>query len=79
MADLGYTLQITDEAKNFVAQQGCDPQYGARPLKRAIQQYVEDSLAEQLLSLDSDASNNVIVLDYDATKDKIITNITSNK
>lgn len=79
VADLGYTLQITDEAKNFVAQQGCDPQYGARPLKRAIQQYVEDSLAEQLLSLDSDASNNVIVLDYDATKDKIITNITSNK
>lgn len=79
VADLGYTLQITDEAKNFVAQQGCDPQYGARPLKRAIQQYVEDSLAEQLLSLDSDASNNVIVLDYDATEDKIITNITSNK
>ncbi len=79
VADLGYTLQITDEAKNFVAQQGCDPQYGARPLKRAIQQYVEDSLAEQLLSLDSDASNNVIVLDYDATQDKIITNITSNK
>lgn len=79
VADLGYTLQITDEAKNFVAQQGCDPQYGARPLKRAIQQYVEDTLAEQLLSLDSDASNNVIVLDYDATEDKIITNITSNK
>ncbi|MBQ7852396.1 MAG: ATP-dependent Clp protease ATP-binding subunit [Muribaculaceae bacterium] len=79
VADLGYTLQITDEAKNFVAQQGCDPQYGARPLKRAIQQYIEDTLAEQLLSLDSDASNNVIVLDYDATEDKIITNITSNK
>ena len=79
VADLGYTLQITDEAKNFVAQQGCDPQYGARPLKRAIQQYVEDTLAEQLLSLNSDASNNVIVLDYDATEDKIITNITSNK
>ena len=79
VADLGYTLQITDEAKNFVAQQGCDPQYGARPLKRAIQQYIEDTLAEQLLSLNSDASNNVIVLDYDATQDKIITNITSNK
>lgn len=79
VADLGYTLQITDEAKNFVAQQGCDPQYGARPLKRAIQQYIEDTLAEQLLSLNSDASNNVIVLDYDATEDKIITNITSNK
>lgn len=79
VADLGYTLQITDEAKNFVAQQGCDSQYGARPLKRAIQQYIEDTLAEQLLSLNSDASNNVIVLDYDATEDKIITNITSNK
>ena len=79
VADLGHTLQITDEAKNFVAQQGCDPQYGARPLKRAIQQYIEDTLAEQLLSLNSDASNNVIVLDYDATEDKIITNITSNK
>lgn len=47
---LGYTLQMTDEAKKFLAHKGYDVQYGARPLKRAIQQYVEDALSEVILS-----------------------------
>ena len=45
----GYEVEITDEAKNFVAEQGYDTQYGARPLKRAIQKYLEDTLAETII------------------------------
>lgn len=47
---MGYTLTVDDEAKEFVASKGYDPQFGARPLKRAIQTYIEDELCELLLS-----------------------------
>lgn len=47
---LGYKLTLTEEAKSFVAEKGYDPQFGARPLNRAIQKYIEDPLAEFLLS-----------------------------
>ena len=46
---MGYTLQITDKAKEFVAKKGYDVQFGARPLKRAIQTYIEDGVCEMLL------------------------------
>jgi len=46
----GYSLVITDEAKEFVAGEGYDPQLGARPLKRAIQKYIEDPLAEAIVA-----------------------------
>jgi len=46
----GLTIAITDEAKDFLVEQGWDPQYGARPLKRAIQRYVEDELAKKILA-----------------------------
>ena len=49
VAELGYTLQFTDEAKLFLADKGYDIQYGARPLKRAIQSHVEDKISELLL------------------------------
>ena len=45
-----FTLALTDEAKDFVAEKGYDPQFGARPLHRAIQKYIEDPLAEFILS-----------------------------
>ena len=45
--DLGYEVQLSEKAKNFIAEKGYDKQYGARPLKRAIQKYVEDLLAEE--------------------------------
>jgi ATP-dependent Clp protease ATP-binding subunit ClpC len=47
---LKFTLSLTDEAKDFVADKGYDPQFGARPLHRAIQKYIEDPLAEFILS-----------------------------
>ena len=50
MNDLGYGLQLSQKAKDFLAEKGYDKQYGARPLKRAIQKYVEDILAEEIVS-----------------------------
>ena len=48
--DLGYDLTLTDKAKDYIADKGFDKQYGARPLKRAIQKYIEDSLAEEIVN-----------------------------
>jgi ATP-dependent Clp protease ATP-binding subunit ClpC len=48
--DLGYALEITEKAKDFLSEKGFDPLFGARPLKRAIQKYVEDTVAEKIIS-----------------------------
>ena len=48
--DLGYNIALSDKAKDFIAEKGFDKQYGARPLKRAIQKYVEDVLAEEIIT-----------------------------
>ncbi|WP_428225470.1 ATP-dependent Clp protease ATP-binding subunit [Flavobacterium sp.] len=48
--ELGYNLELSDEAKAFIAEKGFDKQFGARPLKRAIQKYVEDALAEEIIT-----------------------------
>jgi ATP-dependent Clp protease ATP-binding subunit ClpC len=48
--DLGYHLSLSDNAKAFIADKGFDKQFGARPLKRAIQKYVEDALAEEIIT-----------------------------
>ena len=68
--DLGYHLEITPEAKNFVASKGYDVQFGARPLKRAIQTYIEDLLAERILS-DELALGDTIVIDKCPDKEEL--------
>ena len=50
ISDIGYKLTISEEAKEFVASKGYDVQFGARPLKRAIQNYIEDAICEKILS-----------------------------
>ena len=50
MKALGYSIHVEDDAKDFVAEKGYDVQFGARPLKRAIQTYIEDSVCEKILS-----------------------------
>ncbi|HJW30203.1 MAG TPA: ATP-dependent Clp protease ATP-binding subunit, partial [Saprospiraceae bacterium] len=50
MATMGFKISLTDAAKDFVAEKGFDPQFGARPLHRAIQKYIEDPLAEFILN-----------------------------
>lgn len=49
VSDLGYTIEIADKAKDFIVEKGWDSQFGARPLKRAIQKYIEDPLAEEII------------------------------
>ncbi len=48
--DIGYKLTLTDKAKDYIADKGFDKKYGARPLKRAIQKYIEDALAEEIVN-----------------------------
>lgn len=71
---MGHKLTITDKAKRFIATKSYDSQYGARPLRRSIQKYVEDELAELIIA--SELKNgSSIVLDYDSKADKIHTKI----
>ena len=51
LTNLGFTLELSEEAKDFIAEKGYDAQFGARPLHRAIQKYLEDPLAEEILSM----------------------------
>jgi len=74
LSSLGYELNISEAAKNFIAEKGYDAQYGARPLKRAIQKYLEDNLAELIINADI-AEGNTIEVDYDAENDKITTHV----
>ena len=69
--DLGYHLEITTEAKSYVASKGYDVQFGARPLKRAIQTYIEDLLAECILS-DELALGDTIVIDKSPDKEELL-------
>lgn len=62
--DMGYAVEISDEAKTLLANKGYNPQYGARPLKRAIQTYIEDVLCELLLS-DDKKPGTTISIDVD--------------
>ena len=71
---LGYKLTITDEAKNYIANKGYDAQYGARPLKRAIQKYLEDELAEMIINATLESGQHIVV-DYDAANDKITSQV----
>ena len=71
ITQMGYTLELTDAAKEYVATKGYDVQFGARPLKRAIQNYVEDCLCELLLS-DNVAKDTTIVLDKHPEDDKLV-------
>ena len=68
--ELGYEMEITDEAKEFVATKGYDVQFGARPLKRAIQNHIEDGLSELILSGEIKAGDT-IKISKEKDKDKL--------
>lgn len=76
ITDLGYKIQLTDKAKDFLAEKGYDQQYGARPLNRAIQKYLEDALAEEILKGEL-SEGDVILADYSGEGDELT--ITVNK
>lgn len=71
--DMGYHIRITDKAKEFVAVKGYDVQFGARPLKRAIQTYIEDGVCELLLG-DSLTAGETIVIGKNPNKDELTFN-----
>ena len=68
--ELGYRLEITDEAKEYITSKGYDVQFGARPLKRSIQKYIEDEMAGILLQEDV-TPGDTIVIGYDQATDKM--------
>lgn len=71
---MGYTLDISPEAKEFIATKGYDQQYGARPLKRSIQKYLEDPLAELIINSELKPGDTIKV-DYDKETDKVLTTV----
>jgi ATP-dependent Clp protease ATP-binding subunit ClpC len=68
--NLGYTIKITDAAKDFIVDKGYDVQYGARPLKRAIQKYLEDPMAEEIIKSNL-SEGDQIEIDFDNEKKEI--------
>lgn len=77
LESLGYKLKLSDEAKEFIASKGYDVQFGARPLKRAIQKYLEDQLAELIITAEL-MPGNLVELTYDSENDKIVTRIVTH-
>ncbi|MDQ3046896.1 MAG: ATP-dependent Clp protease ATP-binding subunit [Bacteroidota bacterium] len=67
---LGYTIKVSDEAKDFISDKGYDIQFGARPLKRAIQKYLEDPLAEEIIKSNL-SEGDIIDVDFDKEKQEI--------
>jgi ATP-dependent Clp protease ATP-binding subunit ClpC len=76
--NLGYSIELTDKAKDFLAEKGYDPQYGARPLNRAIQKYLEDPIAEEILKGEANEGETILA-DYDGKSDVLTLKIKSKK
>ena len=67
LINLGFTLELGADAKDFIADKGYDSQFGARPLHRAIQKYLEDPLAEEILNMTIKAGDTMVAeLDKEA-------------
>ena len=67
---LGYKIELTLGAKEFIADKGYDSQFGARPLKRAIQKYLEDPIAEEILKGEL-SEGDTMEIDYDKESNEI--------
>ena len=70
VTDLGYKLELSTDAKDFIADKGYDVQFGARPLKRAIQRYLEDELADVVLAGEA-AEGDTILMELNVAKDGV--------
>ncbi|WP_167964346.1 ATP-dependent Clp protease ATP-binding subunit [Saonia flava] len=68
--DIGYHLSLSDAAKDYIADKGFDKQYGARPLKRAIQKYIEDALAEEIVNSKLEEGDSIF-MDLDKKKEEL--------
>lgn len=80
LTTLGFEIKLTEDAKNFIAEKGYDPAYGARPLHRALQKYVEDPLAEEILRANAKPGDTFVIdLDKDGTQLKITLKVAKKK
>jgi ATP-dependent Clp protease ATP-binding subunit ClpC len=70
LSNLGFSMELTEDAKQFIADKGYDQQFGARPLHRAIQKYLEDPLAEEILSMQV-KQGDILIADLDKENQKI--------
>jgi ATP-dependent Clp protease ATP-binding subunit ClpC len=78
ISELGYELKLTDEAKDFLVEKGYDEKFGARPLKRAIQKFIEDPMAEEIINQSIEEGDKIVVgLNKDATE--LIIKVTKGK
>jgi ATP-dependent Clp protease ATP-binding subunit ClpC len=75
---IGYNVELTTKAKDFLSDKGYDPQYGARPLNRAIQKYLEDSVAEEILKGDVQEGGTIIA-DHDGKSEELILKVKKTK
>jgi ATP-dependent Clp protease ATP-binding subunit ClpC len=73
--EIGYKFKLSDSAKSFIAEKGYDKQYGARPLNRAIQKYIEDALAEKIVNSDIEEGDS-IMMDYNKGDEELSISIT---
>ncbi|MFN0032684.1 MAG: ATP-dependent Clp protease ATP-binding subunit [Flavobacteriales bacterium] len=78
VTDLGYTIKLTDEAKEHIAEKGYDEKFGARPLKRAIQKYLEDPIAEEIINA-SLKQGDTLLVSFDKAEDKVIMKVEKSK
>lgn len=70
LKDIGYDLKLSEKAKDYIAEKGFDQQYGARPLKRAIQKYIEDVLAEKIITSKLEEGDSIF-MDLDESKEEL--------
>ena len=75
---LEYTLDLSEPAREHIAEKGYDPEYGARPLKRAIQKYVEDPITEEIIANNPD-KGVTLTLDYNKEEDKMVVSYKKKK
>ncbi|MEO8067449.1 MAG: ATP-dependent Clp protease ATP-binding subunit [Flavobacteriales bacterium] len=78
ISELGYDLKLTDEAKDFLAEKGYDERFGARPLKRAIQKYVEDTMAEEIVTQHVEEGDKISV-GLNKEKTDVVIKVTKGK
>ena len=72
LSEQGYKIKVLKSAKVFLADKGYDPEYGARPLKRAVQNYVEDLLADEIINANMEVGNKVYSITHKKGEDKLL-------
>ncbi len=76
--ELGYTISMSDQAKEFIAEKGFDRQYGARPLKRAIQKYVEEELADKIVNSKIE-EGDTLFMELDEKEEELVVTVKKEK